>query len=140
MKSKLSGILIDISKAYMAAAPLFHDHFKQMFELSLYSNITLKSKYIHKLYDELELYDFVDSAVKYRLGISKDAPNSSKLIYSMANPYATTVILDDILEKIMYSAYPLKLIQEFKHYLECYIHDERIVDLMLSKLEVEMQK
>lgn len=140
MNSKLSVILNDILKAYTAAAPIFHEHFKQTFELSLYSAAALKSKYIHKLYDEAELFAFIDASVKYRLGLSKDAPNNSRLIYSMANPYTVTESLDDILDRIMYSAYPLKLIQEFKHYLECYIHDERIVDLMLSKLEVDVQK
>lgn len=134
---KLAAIYQDISKAYNAASSLFHSHFKGLFDNSLRTELMIKEKYIQSLYDNENLYSFVDECVRYRIGILSREPNKNKFIYSMNDPYMLTESLDDILHRIMYSAYPNMLINEFKHYLDSYIHDERIVNVILSKLETD---
>lgn len=129
----------DILKAYMRAAPLFHEHFKRLFDISLHTTLMIKDKYIKTLYQDEDLYKLIDDSVKYRIGLQTAEPNKNNFIYSMSNPYMLTESLDDILQKIMYSAYPVSLLNEFRNYLVSYINDDRIVDLALSKLEVDLK-
>ena len=136
---RLSLIMNDINKAYTNAANVFHAHFKQIFDTSLRTDLMVKEKYIKSLYRPDDLYEFIDAAVRYRIGVTTIEPPKNKFIYSMTDPYMITESLDDILHRIMYSAYPANVIKEFKNYLDGYIYDERIVDLIVSKLEIAVE-
>lgn len=132
---KLAEVLTNVSKAYTAAAPVFHNYFKRIFDLSLRTDLMIKEKYIKTLYDDDALFRLVDETVRYRLGLTSREPNRSAFLYSMNDPYMLTETLDSVLYRIIYSAYPPEVLDEFRNFLNTYVHDERIVDLMLSKLE-----
>lgn len=134
---KLNEVLINVAKAYEAASNEFHNYFKRAFDLSLRTDLMVKEKYIKSLYNDVDLFKFIDETVRYRIGITSKEPNKSKFLYSMNDPYMLTESLDDILYRIMYSAYPPELLNEFRNYLVSYVHDDRIIDLMLSKLEID---
>lgn len=133
------AIMTDIAKAYMMAAPKFHECYKQIFDISLRTTLRMKDKYVQSLYRESDLNCFIDEAIRYRIGLSQKEPNRNNFIYSMNDPYMLTESLDDILYKIMYSACPEEALMELRQYLEGYNLDERVIDVVMSKLEVNIQ-
>lgn len=137
--NQLQTILSDIDKAYQSVASSFHTHFKNMFDLSLHTSLMIKDKYLKSLYNDIDLFTFIDDAVRHRIGTRTNRPSKNNFIYSMNDPYLLTESLDDILYKIMYSAYPVEILSKLKDALENYIKDDRIIDIVLSKLEVDMK-
>lgn len=131
--------MTDIAKAYAMASPVFHECYKQIFDISLRTTLRMKDKHIRSLYKESDLNTFIDEAIRYRIGLSQKEPNKNNFVYSMNDPYTLTESLDEILYKIMYSACPEAALLELRQYLEGYNIDERVIDVVMSKLEVNIQ-
>lgn len=129
------NITINIFKAYRACLPTFNEYFKKQFEIILRTNFRLDDEYLDNMYQDKDLYQFIDECLQYRLELSDIEPNEQKFSYRFNDCYEKTESLDKILERIMYSAFPVELLLIFKNALDSYVGNERITDLMLSKLE-----
>lgn len=129
------NITINIFKAYCACATTFHEYFKKQFEIELRTNFKLKDKYLDNMYQDKDLYQFIDECIQYRIGLTDIEPNGQKFSYRFDDCYEKTESLDQILERIMYSAFPAEILLTFKNALDSYVGNEQISDLILSKLE-----
>ena len=136
---KMLDIMSNIRKAYYLTASSFHNYFKTEFDITLRTDLHVQEKYIKQLYDDVDLFRFVDESVLYRIGTTQVPPNTDKFFYSMNDPYLLTESLDSVLHRIMYSAYPPDLINELRANLSNHINDDRIVNLVLGKLEIDLQ-
>lgn len=135
---RLNSILSDITKSYFITSAVFHEYFKRMLDISLRTSLHLKDKYLNNIYNVEYFYSFIDHAVNYRIGTVKAKPNKCNFVYSFTTPYSVEESLDDILDKIMYSAYPVEVLVPFKNNLDSFIHDDRIVNIVLSKLDTRV--
>lgn len=136
MLARSASIMNAIARAYDRASVDFHEYFKREFDLLLRTSVRTKEKYIRSLYNDSDLNQLIDDAVRYRIGMSNNEPDKNKFIYSMNDPFALGETLDDILQKIMYSAYPEDVVRNFRCQLVNYNIDDRIIDVVMSKLEL----
>lgn len=129
-----------ISKAYDRSSINFHEYFKHEFDMMLRTTLRSKEKYIRSLYNDSDLNNLIDEAVRYRIGMSNAEPDKNKFIYSLNDPFAIVTTLDEILNKIMYSAYPEDILRNFRCQMSNYNVDDRIIDIVMSKLELPVGK
>ena len=129
-----------ISKAYDRSSIDFHEYFKKEFDMMLRTTLRSKEKYIRSLYNDSDLNNLIDEAVRYRIGMNSAEPDKNKFIYSLNDPFAMVDSLDEILSKIMYSAYPEEILSNFRCQMQNYNVDDRIIDIVMSKLELPVGK
>lgn len=135
MQKKIDAILSLVINAYKQCSSMFHDYYLNDFRDNIIS-IHYHNKLILK-FDENQFNKFVDSCIMYRLGISSKRPETKDVMYDLSsstNPEVYTVPLDKVLEKLIYSAIPSKLIHQIKARLDDNL-DESVVNLIISKLE-----
>ena len=135
MQKNLSNILALAKKAYMSCRSKFHEYFESEFIRNFLVNSIKRDKHIINKTNQQTLYDLIDNSVLYRLELSTLPPDKTDLLYSFANPFDAAVSLDELLESLVYSAFPASLVKEYKDALEQHIYDSRIVDLIISRLE-----
>lgn len=133
----MAAIISLCKKAYTDCSSKFHNYFENEFVRTFLVNSVKRDKHIISKSNRDILYNFIDSCVLYRLELTNERPDKSNLLYSFANPFDANDSLDDLLESLVYGMYPATLVKEFKDSLEQRISDERIVDLMVTKLEVK---
>lgn len=135
MQKKVDAILSLVVNAYKQCSSMFHEYYLNDFKNDIIS-IYLHNKLILK-FDEDLFNKFVDSCVMYRLGITNKMPDKKDIMYDLslsAEPEVYSVPLDTVLEKLIYSAIPSKLIYQLKSRIDDNL-DESVVDLIISKLE-----
>ena len=135
MQKKVDAILSLVINAYKQCSSMFHDYYLDDFRNDIIS-IHYHNKLILK-FNESPFNKFVDSCILYRLGITNKKPDTKDVMYDLSsstNPEVYTVPLDTVLEKLIYSAIPSKLIHQIKSRLDDNL-DESVVDLIISKLE-----
>ena len=135
MNKKVDAILTLVVNAYKQCSSSFHEYFLNDFKNNIIS-IHFHNKFLLK-FDERAFNRFVDSCMMYRLGLTNNEPTKKDIMYdlsSSANPEVYSVPLDSVLEKLIYSVIPAKLIHELKSRIDTSL-DEAVVDLIISKLE-----
>ena len=136
MEKKVTAILNIVKNIYKECSPIFHEYFIGDFKASIVS-LNLQNKKI-LMFDEDAFCKFIDECITFRLGLHTNEPKASSIIYDLSSnvsPEVYTESLNDILERLIYSALPANLVKEIKERLESYTLDEAIVSLILSKLE-----
>lgn len=138
MQKKVEAILTLTMNAYKQCSDLFHEYYLNEFKNDIIS-VYQHNKLILK-FDESIFNKFVDSGIMYRLGINSKKPNKKDIMYDLSefvSPDNYSVSLDDVLEKLIYSAVPSNLIHQIKSRLSPNL-DEYVVDLIISKLETSV--
>lgn len=133
--NRVSAIISISKKAYKECSEKFHDYFEQMFVRTVSVNLMRKEKHVLNRNNREMLCEFIDDCVLYRLELISEEPDKNSLLYSFSNPYDVSVSLDEVMESLVYGAYPVNLVKTFKDTLEQYITDQRIVDVIVSRLE-----
>ena len=136
MRNKVDTILNIVKNVYSRCSELFHEYFIREFKSSVIS-MNLHNKKLLE-FDEESFCKFIDDCIMYRLGLTIKEPKASDIIYNLSesvNPEIYTESLDDILEKLIYSALPQNLVNQIKSRIESYDLDENVVNLIISKLE-----
>ena len=133
---KVNNIIQIVKKSYDIYADDFHEYFTDSFNRSLISNCGFGRSFD---IDHEVLNKFIDKCVYYRLGISDIMPQKSDIVYDLsksASPEDIAMTTDDVYSKLVYCAYPAKLIKKLKSQLEANKLSESVVDLITSKLEI----
>ena len=136
---KVNNIILVVKKTYDLYAEDFHNHFTNLFNASLIANHGYNSTYD---INSIMLNKFIDKCVYYRLGVSDVMPQKSDIIYDLSNslsPEELTLDTDDIYGRLVYCAYPAKLIKKFRSQLEANKLPDPIIDLITSKLEINTE-
>lgn len=136
MQKKVEMILSIVKKTYQQCSKYFHEYYKNEFTANIIS-LNLHNKQILNFNDSI-FSKFVDECMMYRLGITVKEPRVRDVVYDLSadiNPEIYSIPLDTVLEKLIYSAVPVNLINELKSRIEGYDLDEAVVDLIISKLE-----
>lgn len=135
MLKKVDAILTLVVNAYKQCSPLFHEYYLNDFKNNIVS-IHLHNKLLLK-FDETLFNKFVDSCIMYRLGITNKEPAKKDIMYDLSsntNGEVYSVPLDEVLQKLIYSAIPSKLIHQLKSRIDPSL-DPSVVNLIISKLE-----
>lgn len=141
IKNSLSKILKDCHKAYMYCRNVFHQYFNQRMKILISHSLDKFNvdEYMTTCVNRT-LNDFIDECVLYKLELKNDIPDYKELLYSFDNPVLMDKSVDDVFEELVYRAYPVSLVIEFKDALEMYVKDENVIDLFISKLENDMDR
>lgn len=138
--NKVAAIISISKKAYNECSEKFHDYFEQLFIRTVSVNLQRREKHVLNANSREILHDFIDNCVLYRLELVSEEPNKNDFLYSFSNPYDMSSSLDEIIESLVYSVYPTELVKTYKDTLEQYINDQRIVDVIVSRMETERNK
>lgn len=136
MQKKIDAILTIVKNSYKQCSNVFHEFFINEFKANIISE-NLYNKQLLK-FNETLFCSFVDNCMMYRLGISTKEPKLKDIIYDLSldvNPEIYSVPLDSVLEKLIYSALPKKLVDQLKSRIDAYDLDESVVNLIITKLE-----
>lgn len=136
MQKKIDAILTIVKNSYKQCSNVFHEFFINEFKANIISE-NLYNKQLLK-FNEALFCSFVDNCMMYRLGISTKEPKLKDIIYDLSldvNPEIYSVPLDSVLEKLIYSALPKKLVDQLKSRIDAYDLDESVVNLIITKLE-----
>ena len=136
MQKKIDAILAIVKNSYKQCSNVFHEFFINEFKANIISE-NLYDKQLLK-FNETLFCSFVDNCMMYRLGISTKEPKLKDIIYDLSlnvNPEIYSVPLDSVLEKLIYSALPKKLVDQLKSRIDAYDLDESVVNLIITKLE-----
>lgn len=136
VRSEVDNILAIIKTVYKNCAHEFHEYYLSKFNSSL-ALVYLHDKHVMD-YDQRVLTKFIDDCMMFRLKITITKPLKSDIMYQLANnvnPNLFTESLDSILEELIYSAVPSKLVDRLKQQLEMYNLDQNVLGLVLSKLD-----
>lgn len=136
---KVNQIIQIVQKCYNLYADAFHDYFTNQFNKSLLSD--------NSLYGDIEfshsaLYKFIDHCVFYRLGVSDVEPKKKDIIYDLSvslSPQTFNKSVDDIFAELVYCAYPASLTSKLRKQLEAHKLAPDIIDLVMFKLEHDIQ-
>jgi hypothetical protein len=135
IEKKVGSILTLTINAYKQCSDIFHEFYLNEFKNNIISTY-LHNKLILK-FDESSFTKFIDSCIMYRLGVSNKRPDKKDIMYDLSSsisPETYSVPLDEVLEKLIYSAVPSSLIHQLKSRISSSM-DEIVVDLIISKLE-----
>lgn len=135
---KVNNIIQILKKSYELYANDFHEYFIQQFNSSLISS-SLSDGDLN--YNTSLLESFIDKCIYYRLGISDVQPSTASILYNLStslSPIAYSESLDDIMDKLVYGAYPSRLINKLRSQLEAHLLSQPIIDLITSKLETQL--
>ena len=138
--NKVAAIISISKKAYNECSERFHDYFEQSFIRTVSVNLQRREKHVLNANNREILYNFIDNCVLYRLELVSEEPDKNNLLYSFSNPYDMSASLDEIMESLVYGLYPIELVKTYKDTLEQYINDQRIVDVIVSRMETERSK
>lgn len=136
MQKKVDSILAIVKNSYKQCSDIFHEFFINEFKANIISE-NLYDKRSLKFNENL-FCSFIDDCIMYRLGISTKEPKLKDIIYDLSsdvNPEVYSVPLDSVLEKLIYSALPKKLVYQLKSRIDAYDLDESVVNLIITKLE-----
>ena len=135
---KVNNIIQILKKSYELYSADFHEYYIQRFNSSLISSSSFSGvlKYNTSL-----LESFIDKCVYYRLGISDVLPTTNSIIYEISvslSPTEYSESLDDIMDELVYGAYPSRLINKLRSQLESHSLSQSVIDLITSKLETQL--
>lgn len=135
-QSEVENILNTIKSVYKNCAQEFHEHYASIFNSALSHNAICDKRILK--YDQSVFAKFVDDCMMFRLKVTIKEPLKSDIMYQLCpsvNPNLYTESLDSILEELIFSAIPTRLVDRLKQQLEIYQFDPLVLDLVLSKLE-----
>lgn len=137
MNKTVSNILEYVRIAYKQASPRFHEHYRNVFKTLLISDNHTYSKALLN-FSTSDFDEFVDECMLYRLGLTMNKPNPKEAMYNIslnAYPERYQVTIDSILDIMIYTAVPARLVNEIKGRLESHDIHEKILDRILKRIE-----
>lgn len=135
---KVARIISIANKAYLSCKSCFHDYFERQFNESI--SLKLSRKQAREMTApnfRSQLHELIDISVLYRLELSNDPPDVTNLLYSFDSPSLFADELDDVLDKLIYSAYPVELVKVYRDALSFHIDDDQIIDVLSARIECD---
>lgn len=136
---KVNNIIQILKKSYELYSNDFHEYYLQQFNSSLISSSSFSDGDLK--YNTQLLESFIDKCIYYRLGISDIQPSTASILYNLSTSLSPTEYsesLDDIMDKLVYGAYPSRLINKLRSQLESHSLPQSVIDLITSKLETQL--
>lgn len=110
-----------IISAYVACRDMFYEYYGS----AVYDGIVVKSfKKLSSVPNvRASLHELIDDCVMFRLNITNDIPSKSNTYYAFTESIKYNLVeeldktLNQIVESLVYCAYPWKIVKEFKNKL-----------------------